>query len=127
MDQPADFEIVAGRGYLRPTTFVSIDHAVELVDAALSFARAQKLGELLADVRGLARFPSPSVIDRFWIVSRWAETAGSRVRLAVVACQEHIDPDKFGVAVAKNRGLEGNVFATDAEAVAWLESLPKLR
>jgi hypothetical protein len=32
-----------------------------------------------------------------------------------------IDPAKFGVTVAANRGLVSNVFTTEAEAVAWLD------
>jgi hypothetical protein len=121
-----DFEIVERRGYLRPPSFLSVEHAADLVDAALAFARARGLREVVADVTALAGFPSPTVVDRFWIVSRWAETAGNRVRLAVVACPEHIDPARFGVTVARNRGLEGNVFVAEAEAVGWLDSLPNV-
>ncbi|MFN0241445.1 MAG: hypothetical protein ACKVWV_00995 [Planctomycetota bacterium] len=123
MDELTDFEIVERRGYLRPRSPRSIDHAASMVDAALAFARARGLREVVADVTALAGFPSPTVVDRFWIVSRWALTAEGCVRLAVVACPEHIDPQRFGVTVARNRGLEGNVFVAEAEAVAWLDGL----
>jgi len=33
-----------------------------------------------------------------------------------------IDPQKFGVTVALNRGLICDVFTTEAEAIAWLDS-----
>jgi hypothetical protein len=38
----------------------------------------------------------------------------------LVVNQEMIDPDRFGVTVAMNRGLNGNVFSTEEEAIAWL-------
>ena len=53
----------------------------------------------------------------------WAMAAGGRVRLALVAPPEHIDPGKFGVTVAANRGMVRDVFVAEAEAIAWLDSL----
>lgn len=126
MNELTDFEVVGGRGYLRPRSLKSIEHAADMVDAALASARARGLRELVADVTALARFPTPTVVQRFWIVSRWALTAEGCVRLAVVACPEHIDPQRFGVTVARNRGLDGDVFVTEADAVAWLDGLPSL-
>src|SRR5262245_36666302 len=75
VDELTDFKIVERRGYLRPRSFLSIDDAADLVDAALAFARARGLREVVADVTALAGFASPTVIERFWIVSRWARTA----------------------------------------------------
>lgn len=127
VDRLQNFEVIGTRGYLRPSSFLSIDHAAELVDAAISVARAQGVSDVLADVRALAGFPSPTVKERFYIVSKWARTAGSHVRLAVVACQEHIDPRKFGVTVAMNRGLVGNIFNAEPDAIRWLDSLPLVK
>jgi hypothetical protein len=57
-------------------------------------------------------------------VDRWADTAGCVVRLAIVACPVHIDRARFGLTVAFNRGLVANIFDTEADAAAWLDTLP---
>ena len=41
--------------------------------------------------------------------------------MAFVACPEHIDPQKFGVLVARNRGEQAEAFTTEEQAVAWLK------
>jgi hypothetical protein len=40
--------------------------------------------------------------------------------MAMVVRPEMMDPDKFEVTVATNRGLIGNVFDSEKEALAWL-------
>jgi hypothetical protein len=52
----------------------------------------------------------------------WADEASGGVRLAMVARAEMIDPEKFGVTVAANRGLVSNIFTTELEARAWLDA-----
>ena len=52
----------------------------------------------------------------------WAEEARGSLRLVMVARAEMIDPRKFGVTVAANRGLESNIFPTEAEARDWLDA-----
>ncbi len=42
------------------------------------------------------------------------------MRAVMVARPEWIDPQKFGVIVAANRGFDANVFPKEAEAIAWL-------
>jgi hypothetical protein len=38
-----------------------------------------------------------------------------------------IDPRKFGVTVARNRGLVSNIFTTEAEARVWLDAKKGVR
>jgi hypothetical protein len=45
----------------------------------------------------------------------------------MVARAEMIDPEKFGVTVAAMRGLASNIFATEAEARAWLTDIRRRR
>jgi hypothetical protein len=122
LGKPRDFEVDGKRGYFRPAGAVSLDQAVDLVNDALSFARKQELREMLVDITGLTGFPAPSMYERFALAARWAETAGSRIRLSVVARKELIHEEKFGITVARNRGLDSNIFTTQKEAIAWLES-----
>ncbi len=42
-------------------------------------------------------------------------------KVAVLARAEFIDPQKFGVQVAINRGLASDIFSDRAAAVAWLK------
>ena len=42
------------------------------------------------------------------------------VKLAMVVRPEMMDPEKFEVTVATNRGLDGNVFDSEKDALAWL-------
>jgi hypothetical protein len=100
---------------------MSLDTLVELTDVALAFARQQHVDKLLVDTRATFGFDSPDLASRFWFVSKWADTADG-IRLAVVARPEMIDSEKFGVTVARNRGLVANIFESEPEATAWLDS-----
>jgi hypothetical protein len=124
VDALTDFEIVGERGYLRPSGSVSLDQAVEMIDAALRDARTRGLREVVVNVTGLTGFASPSVVTRYSFIQQWANTTDWRVRLALVARPEHIDPEKFGVLVAANRGWDANVFVTEADAIVWLDGKP---
>ena len=115
-----DFQFLDGYAAFRPTGRVSFDEAVITIADALSYAMSQRVNRLLVDTTGLTGFPSPSVWERFWMASEWAAVAHSAVRLAVVARPELIDPDRFGVTVARNRGLFANVFSAEPEAIEWL-------
>ena len=107
---------------LRPVAEVSLEEAIDLVDEAIRYCRDNDIGGLLVDARELTGFPSPSVTDRFWFASRWAETSNGKVVLAMVQRPEMIMPDKIGVTFATNRGLLVDVFTESSEAVRWLES-----
>ncbi|QDU25342.1 hypothetical protein ETAA8_04070 [Anatilimnocola aggregata] len=122
MDAPEGFSIERNRGIYCPVGTVSFDEVVALVSAAITAACAQQVEELLVDTTGLTGFHSPSTIQRYAAVVKWAESANRRLRLAMVAQQEMIDPQKFGVLVAGNRGLDSNIFATQTEARAWLDA-----
>lgn len=82
-------------------------------------AREEGLRALLVDILEV-RFEPPSVAERHVMVRTWAEAAQGMLRIAMVAPPTFIDPEKFGVIVAANFGLPGNVFSSEAEALAWL-------
>jgi hypothetical protein len=121
MDVPDRFEITGSRAFYRPVGAVSLAKAVDLVSTALAYTREQGASELLANITGLSGFASPSLADRYLLVEKWAAKAAGKVRLAVVAQAEMIDPQKFGVTAAANRGFVTNIFTTEAEALAWLD------
>jgi hypothetical protein len=108
---------------LRPVCEASLEEAIDLVDEAIRYCRDNEINGLLVDARKLTGFPSPTVTDRFWLASRWAETAGGRVVLAMVQRPEMTMPDKIGVTFAMNRGLMIDVFAEEADAMLWLQAM----
>ena len=119
---PKHFQLTENFACYRPVDEVSLEEAIELVDDAIRYCRDNEIAGLLADVRGLTGFPPPSVTDRFWFASRWAETSGGKVVLAMVQRPEMVMPDKIGVTFAMNRGLLVDVFTEEADAIKWLRT-----
>lgn len=116
------FEQVGTRGFFRPIASVTFEKAVEMVAGAMRNARELGLDDLLVNTIGLTGFTSPSVFARYAMATQWVQTAGSTLRVALVALPEVVDPQKIGVLMIQNRGVTGDVFATEAEALAWLDS-----
>lgn len=116
------FEIVGDHAEYRPSGHVSLSQMVQLVASALVFAREQHIRELLVVTTGLTGFKPPPIADRYYFIQEWAKASGHIVRLALVARPEMIDGQKFGVTVAANNDFVANIFASEAEALAWLQS-----
>lgn len=124
MEKPEFFEQVDKRGYYRPVGEVTFDHGVGMVARAMVYARENGMTELLANVRGLrSPYSTLTVFDRYSMAVRWAEAAGTALRVALVARDEMMDPDKIGLLMAQNRGVNGDVFTDEIEALAWLDRL----
>lgn len=120
MSELANFEIVGDHAEYRPIGQVSLDQMVQLVTSAIAFAQEQHIEKLLVVTCELTGFKSPSLVDRYDIIQAWAKASGLVVRVALVAPPEMIDPQRFGVTVAANRGFIANIFASEDEALAWL-------
>jgi hypothetical protein len=121
MNRLKQFEQVGRRGIFRPVGMMSFEQAVELVAEAMRYARSLDLQDLLVNTSGISGFPTPDVFARYSLASKWAESAGASLRVALVARAELIDPQKIGVLMAQNRGVTGDVFSTEAAAIAWLD------
>jgi hypothetical protein len=117
-------EVVEDCAYYRPVGRLTLDEAMDLVDRAVMFARERGVPKLLVNVAKLTGFPSPSLPERYFAARRFAESAKGKVQLAMVARAEMIDPEKFGVIVARNAGINADVFAVEPEALAWLLKKP---
>jgi len=118
----SDFEQIGKRGFYRPSARVSFEQAVEMVAGAMRESRSLGLADLLVNTKGLVGFGHPSIFARHTLAVEWARAAGTNLRVAVVARAELIDPQKIGVLMAQNRGVAGDVFTNEAEAIAWLDS-----
>ena len=116
---PRAFRFFEGYAIYRPAGQLSFDEAVATISEGLRYAASRQIERLLVDSTKLTGFPAPSVWQRFWMAEEWAAVQ-ARLRLAVVARPDLIDPSRFGVTVALNRGLVANVFSSEAEAIRWL-------
>jgi CheY-like chemotaxis protein len=117
---PDGFAVEGKHAVYRAVGAVSFDKAVEMVRAAIASARRIQVRDLLVDTTALTGFPSPDTLERFLTVVDWAQESRGGLRLALVAREELIHPQKFGVLVAFNQGLISNIFPTEQEARAWL-------
>jgi len=104
-----------------PSSQRVFERVVDLVAQVIRQAVAQGQPHLLLDVREAA-FDAPTLVDRLHMARQWAEAADGRLRIAVVARPEFIDPERFGVVAAGNFGLAGQVFEQEEEAIAWLRA-----
>lgn len=109
-----------GYAHYRPPGAVSLEEVVKLMGEGIVYAREQGVQRLLIDTTQTTGIAPPQTIERYQLARHFAEAAQSRVRVAVLTRPELIDPSRFGVTVAQNRGLMADVFANEAEALAWL-------
>lgn len=116
-----NFEVVGKRAYYRPVGKASFEQAIEMAAATMVRCRELQVPSLLINTLGLTGMQSPSIFTRHLLAVRWAESAGSSLHVAMVARGELIDPEKIGVLMAQNRGVSGDVFTTEAAALAWLD------
>jgi hypothetical protein len=116
------FEQVGRRGFYRPSGTLTFEQAVTTVAEAITHARSLAMVDMLVNTSGLVGFALPDVFARYRLASKWAEAAGASLKVAVVARPELIDPQKIGVLIAQNRGATGDVFTTEAAAIAWLDA-----
>jgi hypothetical protein len=126
MNQPADatgrIEVNGNCAYYRPAGKVTLEEAVDLLDQAIAWTRDQRIPRLFINAKALVGFPSPSLPARYFFCRRWAETGQNRVQLALVIRAEMMDPEKFGVVVARNVGMNVDAFTEENEALDWLSA-----
>jgi hypothetical protein len=117
-----NFEIIGKRAFFRPGCRCSFEQAVDLVADAMRQARELGAQSILINTLGISGLAPPSIFARHALAVKWAENAGPNLHVALVARPELIDPQKIGVIMAQNRGVSGDVFSTEAQALAWLDT-----
>jgi len=116
------FEVVGTRGFFRPHGEITFEQGIELLVQAIRHARALGLADMVLNTLGLTGFQHPGVFDRYALTTQCAQSAGAALRLVFVARLELIDFQKIGVLIAQNRGATIDIFATETEALAWLDA-----
>lgn len=120
MDVPKYFQPLEDHAVFRPAGVMKLAQVVERVTGAISYARATGERRLLVVLTEVTGFPPPKLTARYRLVREWARASEGKVRVAVVTTAEIIDPNRFGVTVATNAGMEANVFVDEREALEWL-------
>jgi hypothetical protein len=119
MNTPVDFENCEGYACFRPTGEVTFNEAVVIIGNAISQAEDKDLKRLLVVTTSMRGFPYPTSSERYYMADQWAARARGLI-LSMVARAEVIDPLRFGIMVARKKGLMANVFDSENEAVEWL-------
>jgi hypothetical protein len=114
------FKKEQGYAVFCPAGEVSFDEMANLMSCAVVLCRRQKIKKLLIDSTELHGFHLPGISERYNLAERMAQEAASLVKIAHVAGPEWIRSGKFGVEVARNRGLDAKDFNSESEALKWL-------
>ena len=121
MNTPEHFLVVKDYAAYRPAGKVALPEGIEMVREAIAFAREQQISRLLINTTQLTGYGVLGTLERFQIAEAWAKEASSAIIVAVVARGDQIDSGHFGLTVARNRGLHGEVFSSETEALVWLQ------
>jgi hypothetical protein len=120
MNAPEHFEVLPDYCCYRLSGHGPLAEAAGKVIEVINYAREQKVRKLLIDTTKWTGHDKPGILERFQFAEAFSQAAYSSMAVAMVVRPEMMDPDKFEVTVARNRGLFGNVFDSEKEALAWL-------
>ena len=120
MDSPEHFERVQDYAVYRPVGRFSFEESVDLVCRAIALCREEKIGRVLVDATRMTGIPDLGPEDRFVLADQAARAAQAAVKVALVARETLLDPARFGMTVARNRGLFMSSFSSEPEALLWL-------
>jgi hypothetical protein len=119
MNPPEYFQIIDYACY-RPLGQVSLQEITSLIGAAIIYSCEKQIKRLFIDTTQVTGVDSLSIIERYIFSEELAQKANSYIKVVLVAKPNLIHPERFGVTVARNRGLNINVIASESEALMWL-------
>jgi hypothetical protein len=120
MNAPEHFDVDGGIARFRPRGRYTLVEAVDAISAAIVFCRDGGVSRLLVDASGFVGVPIPTLVDRFLMIEEWALEAQGTVAVALVVRPEYIHERRFGVKVAADFGLVGDVHSNEKQALEWL-------
>jgi hypothetical protein len=91
-----------------------------LISEMARLCASHRVRRLFVDARGVRPLPVLTVADRYQVGVTFAKHFAPAVRVVLLTLPELIDPRKFGVMVARNRGLTTEIFSDRDRAVGWL-------
>jgi hypothetical protein len=120
MKAPENFEIIKDYCCYRLKGDGSLAEAASKVIEVLTYCRNNGKRKLLIDTTNWTGHDSPGTLERYTFATAFAEAARAAVKVAMVVRPEMMDSEKFEVTVATNRGLQGNIFDSEKDALDWL-------
>jgi hypothetical protein len=119
---PPEFvERIGQRAFYRPVLSANFHEALGLCMAAVAWARDTGCIDMLVNVHGVLGIENLTTFMRYEVAVAWAQAAGP-LRVALVVPDSLMDPQKFAMLMAHNRGVNGDVFTSEAEALQWLNA-----
>ena len=118
---PEFVERIGTRAFYRPVLSASFHDALKLCTAAVNWAREQGCADMLVNVRGISGMEMITPFMKYEVAVSWAQSAGN-MRIALVVPDELMDPNKFALLMAQNRGVNGDAFTMEADAMQWLSA-----
>jgi hypothetical protein len=115
------FEQVGTRAYFRPVARVSFERGVDLIGRAIRSALEMGLTDIVVNTTGITGYTLEGVFSRYAYAIMLAKSAGSKLRVASILPSEHFDPQRIGTVMARNRGVDSEVFVSEADALKWLD------
>jgi len=95
----------------------SVERFNRQADAESRICRERKHLKLLVNLTLLDA--NPTTVERYELASH-AVRVSAGLRVALLVIPTFLDPHKFGILVAQNRGLQVDAFTDRAKAMAWL-------
>jgi hypothetical protein len=120
MHAPENFDVDGDIARYRPRGRHTLVEAVEAITRAIAFCRDAGVSKLLVDASGFVGVPIPNLVDRFLMIEDWAQESQGIVAVALVVRPEYIHERKFGVKLAADFGLVGDVHSNERDALEWL-------
>jgi hypothetical protein len=118
-----DLQSADGYTVYRPTGKCALGKVAAMVTESIKLCCQRRAKRLLIDLTALSGFSPPTTLQRYEIDSAWTHAAKD-IKIAFLFRPEVLDPQRFGMTVARNRGMHGDVFLAEMEALAWLTASP---
>jgi hypothetical protein len=121
LNPPEFVERIGERAFYRPTVSANFHDALGLCTAAVRWAREQGCTDMLVNVRGISGMENITTFMKYEVAVGWAQAAGS-MRVALVVHDHIMNPEKLALLMAHNRGVNGDAFTNEADALKWLDA-----
>jgi hypothetical protein len=123
MDLHVDIELQGGVLLVTARGDFAFDAALQLLKQACDTAKEKEVNKILVNALALER--SPSTFERYRLgVGMVAHTKQRQMNPRLAFVGKLPTTDGFGVRVGQNRGLTAEVFASQQEALNWLNKWP---
>lgn len=120
MSTPDHVTLAPGYARYHPRGPATAGEAIAALFPVIAWCRQAGIPKLLTDARGIEGLTIPTTLERFQLGEEAARQAEGEVHVAMVVPERVIDPQRFGMMVAQNRGLRANVFTDEVSALDWL-------